>query len=69
MWDFRVLLVRESMTSDLLELHSTPWGSCEPLFPDDCRALDFYRPGLARSTTSIEIDLRTLLSQKYTGEK
>ncbi|XP_046884859.1 shieldin complex subunit 2 isoform X1 [Hypomesus transpacificus] len=67
-WDFRVLLVRESMTSDLLELHSTPWGSCEPLFPDDCRALDFYRPGLARSTTSIEIDLRTLLSQKYTGD-
>ncbi|CAB1312552.1 unnamed protein product [Coregonus sp. 'balchen'] len=32
LWEFRVLLVRESMTSGLLELYSTPWGSCEPSF-------------------------------------
>ncbi|CDQ86948.1 unnamed protein product [Oncorhynchus mykiss] len=68
-WVFRLLLVRESMTTGLLELHSTPWGSCEPLFPDDTRALEFYRPGPAKHTsTSLEIDLHTLLSQKYTGD-
>ncbi|KAJ8014430.1 hypothetical protein DPEC_G00040140 [Dallia pectoralis] len=68
-WEFRVLLVRENMTSGLLELHSTPWGSCEPIFPDDIRVLEFYRTDQAKYTiSSLEMDLHTLLSQKYTGD-
>ncbi|KAM6956232.1 nuclear factor NF-kappa-B p100 subunit-like [Aplochiton taeniatus] len=65
-WDFHVLLVRESMNSGLLELHSTPWGTCQPLAPNSRQALEFCRDALAR--TSLELDLHTLLSQKYTGD-
>ncbi|XP_043992912.1 shieldin complex subunit 2 isoform X2 [Gambusia affinis] len=69
-WDFRVLLVREGLTSDLLELHSTPWSSVRVLDPTDHRALDFLRawrrPGL--SDAALELDVDTLLSQKYSGE-
>uniref|UniRef100_A0A087Y4M0 Uncharacterized protein n=1 Tax=Poecilia formosa TaxID=48698 RepID=A0A087Y4M0_POEFO len=69
-WDFRVLLVREGLTSDLTELHSTPWSSVRALDPTDRRALDFLRawrrPG--PSGTALELDLDTLLSQKYSGE-
>ncbi|XP_063047239.1 shieldin complex subunit 2 [Engraulis encrasicolus] len=71
LWHFRMLLVRQDMTSRLLELHSTPWGSCEPLPPGDSRRAEFLKPSQTKSKTStscVEIDLRTLLSQKYTGD-
>ncbi|KAM4607984.1 shieldin complex subunit 2 isoform 2-T2 [Polymixia lowei] len=69
-WDFRVLLVREGLTSDLPELHSTPWSSAHPLPPDDRRAAEFYRTRQNRTASipSLELDLHTLLSQKYTGD-
>ncbi|KAM3862872.1 shieldin complex subunit 2 [Diretmus argenteus] len=68
-WDFHVLLVRYGLTSDLPELHSTPWSSAQHLDPADRRALDFYRAKPVRtSSTSLELDLHTLLSQKYSGE-
>lgn len=71
-WDFRVLLVKEGLTSDLLELHSTPWSSVRPLDPRDRRVQDFHPPRPARtgasSSSSLELDLDTLLSQKYSGE-
>lgn len=68
-WEFRMLLVRQDMTSGLLELHSTPWGSCQPLFPDDGRCKEFYSTFRSRKTAScFEIDLNTLLSQKYSGD-
>ncbi len=41
-WEFKLLLVRQDVTSGLLELHSTPWSSCQPLFPDDNRCKEFY---------------------------
>uniref|UniRef100_A0A3B3YHA7 Uncharacterized protein n=1 Tax=Poecilia mexicana TaxID=48701 RepID=A0A3B3YHA7_9TELE len=60
----------EGLTSDLTELHSTPWSSVRALDPTDHRALDFLRawrrPG--PSGTALELDLDTLLSQKYSGE-
>lgn len=64
-WNFRNLLVREGVTSDLPELHSTPWSSVQALDPADPRAQEFIqrRP----RGTSIELDLDTLLSQKYSG--
>ncbi|XP_007258822.3 shieldin complex subunit 2 isoform X1 [Astyanax mexicanus] len=64
-WEFRLLLVKQDVTSGLLELHSTPWSSCHPVFPDDTRCKEFYNT--ASSHNSFEIDLHTLLSQKYTG--
>uniref|UniRef100_A0A667ZEZ0 Shieldin complex subunit 2 n=1 Tax=Myripristis murdjan TaxID=586833 RepID=A0A667ZEZ0_9TELE len=68
-WDFRVLLVRQGLTSDLLELHSTPWSSAQPLDPAHRRARDFCRPGTGRAGgAALELDLDTLLSQKYSGE-
>ncbi|XP_026210216.1 shieldin complex subunit 2 isoform X2 [Anabas testudineus] len=71
-WDFRVLLVKEGLTSDLLELHSTPWSSVRPLDPRDRRVQDFHPPRPARtgasSSSSLELDLDTLLSQKYSGD-
>ncbi|XP_042357480.1 shieldin complex subunit 2 isoform X2 [Plectropomus leopardus] len=67
-WDFHVLLVREGLTSDLLELHSTPWSSVRPLDPANRRAQDFLQPRPVQSgNSSLELDLDTLLSQKYNG--
>ncbi|XP_076142014.1 shieldin complex subunit 2 [Alosa pseudoharengus] len=69
LWDFRMLLVKQDVTSGLLELHSTPWGSCQVVSPSDNRCAEFLKLGQNNPTNScIEIDLRTLLSQKYTGD-
>ncbi|XP_070772567.1 shieldin complex subunit 2 [Enoplosus armatus] len=69
-WDFHVLLVREGLTSDLLELHSTPWSSIQPLDPANRRVRDFLqqRPIRTGHSSSLELDLDTLLSQKYSGD-
>ncbi|MGH0120874.1 UNVERIFIED_CONTAM: hypothetical protein FKN15_024355 [Acipenser sinensis] len=64
-WDFRCLLVRWGSVSGFLELHSTPWGSCEPLFPDDPRALEFWSWA---DPECRETDLQTLLSLRHSGE-
>lgn len=64
-WDFRCLLVRWGSVSGFLELHSTPWGSCEPLFPDDPRALEFWSWA---DPERCETDLQTLLSLRHSGE-
>uniref|UniRef100_A0A3Q3J4B2 Uncharacterized protein n=1 Tax=Monopterus albus TaxID=43700 RepID=A0A3Q3J4B2_MONAL len=69
-WDFHILLVREGLTSDLMELHSTPWTSVQPLDPTDRRAQGFHPLKLvqAGNSSSVELDLDTLLSQKYSGD-
>ncbi|KAL6102273.1 shld2 [Pungitius sinensis] len=67
-WDFRFLLVREGSTSNLAELHSTSWSSARPLDPADRRVLDFIRPPPFPNGGSLELDLETLLSQKYSGD-
>ncbi|KAA0717892.1 Protein FAM35A [Triplophysa tibetana] len=68
-WEFRMLLIRQDLTSGLLELHSTPWGTCQPLFADDNRCKEFYSTArLERTSSSFEIDLNTLLSQKFSGD-
>ncbi|XP_062851621.1 shieldin complex subunit 2 [Trichomycterus rosablanca] len=68
-WEFRLLLVKQDVTSGLPELHSTPFSSCQRLSTNDPRYEKFctaVHPH--RGTSSFEIDLRTLLSQKYTGD-
>ncbi|XP_004077295.1 protein FAM35A isoform X1 [Oryzias latipes] len=67
-WDFHNLLVREGLTSDLPELHSTPWSSVRALDPTDRRLLDFQRLHQSRASPPLELDVDTLLSQKYSGE-
>ncbi|KAL7383609.1 hypothetical protein ABVT39_014383 [Epinephelus coioides] len=68
-WDFHILLVRESLNSDLPELHSTPWSSVRPLDPTTRRVQDFLQPRTVRvGRSSLELDLDTLLSQKYSGD-
>ncbi|KAB5581513.1 hypothetical protein PHYPO_G00176580 [Pangasianodon hypophthalmus] len=68
-WEFRLLLVKQDMTSGLLELHSTPWSSCQPLLPNSPRYKEFCSTVTShRGSSSFEIDLHTLLSQKYTGD-
>lgn len=68
-WDFHVLLVRDGVTPDLPELHSTPWSSVQPLDHSDQRAQDFLQPQRAAGRrSSLELDMSTLLSQKYSGE-
>uniref|UniRef100_A0A3Q3WDA1 Shieldin complex subunit 2 C-terminal domain-containing protein n=1 Tax=Mola mola TaxID=94237 RepID=A0A3Q3WDA1_MOLML len=42
-WDFHILLVRECLTAELPELHSTPWSSVQPLDPASRRAKDFLK--------------------------
>ncbi|XP_053477765.1 shieldin complex subunit 2 isoform X2 [Ictalurus furcatus] len=67
-WEFRLLLVKQDVTSGLLELHSTPWSSCQPLLPNNPRYKEFCSAVTSHSSSSFEIDLHTLLSQKYTGD-
>uniref|UniRef100_A0A3B4A8I4 Uncharacterized protein n=1 Tax=Periophthalmus magnuspinnatus TaxID=409849 RepID=A0A3B4A8I4_9GOBI len=43
-WDFRNLLVRDSVTFDLPELHSTSWSSVRALDPTDPRMSRFFQP-------------------------
>ncbi|XP_078284628.1 shieldin complex subunit 2 [Rhinoraja longicauda] len=65
-WDFRTLLVGQNAITGDLELHSTPWSSCECLFDDDERAIGFrskYQPG---ETACVKVmDLSTLLRTRY----
>ncbi|KAJ0005311.1 hypothetical protein NQD34_011525, partial [Periophthalmus magnuspinnatus] len=68
-WDFRNLLVRDSVTFDLPELHSTSWSSVRALDPTDPRMSRFFQPPRAGAgSSSVELDMKTLLSQKYSGE-
>uniref|UniRef100_A0A665U2X2 Uncharacterized protein n=1 Tax=Echeneis naucrates TaxID=173247 RepID=A0A665U2X2_ECHNA len=69
-WDFRVLIVREGLTSDLPELHSTPWSCVQPLDPTDHR-VQYFLPKCKQKgngSSTLELDLDTLLSQRYSGE-
>ncbi|GAA6082827.1 shieldin complex subunit 2 [Tachysurus ichikawai] len=69
-WELRLLLVKQDVTSGLLELHSTPWSSFQALLPSNPRYKEFCSTVTSHrgSSTSFKIDLPTLLSQKYTGD-
>ncbi|XP_072293249.1 shieldin complex subunit 2 [Eucyclogobius newberryi] len=69
-WDFRNLLVKEGMIFNITELHSTSWSTMRALNRTDSRVNSFMQPlrAAASSSSSVELDLKTLLSQKYSGE-
>ncbi|GCC32217.1 hypothetical protein chiPu_0010678 [Chiloscyllium punctatum] len=67
-WDFRDLLVFQNSITGDLELHSTPWSSCECLFDDDERAIAFRNKYQSSDTASVKVmDLSTLLHTRYSG--
>ncbi|KAJ7427351.1 Protein FAM35A [Willisornis vidua] len=67
-WNFKYLLVQCSSVSGDLELHTTPWSSCECLFDDDKRAVEF-REKFQKSQTSLMqlTKLSTHLEEKCSG--
>ncbi|XP_078055817.1 shieldin complex subunit 2 isoform X2 [Mustelus asterias] len=67
-WDFRYLLVFQNPITGDLELHTTPWSSCECLFDDDERAIAFRAKYQPSKTASIKVmDLPILLRTRYSG--
>lgn len=61
--------MRDGLTSELPELHSTPWSSARALDPEHPKAREFNLQPPAQAGASMELDLDTLLSQKYSGER
>ncbi|KGL73428.1 Protein FAM35A, partial [Tinamus guttatus] len=51
-WEFKYLFVQHSSVSGDFELHTTPWSSCECLFDDDKRAIEF-KEKFQKSKTSL----------------
>ncbi|XP_041261091.1 shieldin complex subunit 2 isoform X2 [Onychostruthus taczanowskii] len=67
-WDFKYLLVQCSSVSGDLELHTTPWSSCECLFDDDKRAVEFKEKFRKSQTSLMELTrLSALLEEKCSG--
>ncbi|XP_039575688.1 shieldin complex subunit 2 isoform X2 [Passer montanus] len=67
-WDFKYLLVQCSSVSGDLELHTTPWSSCECLFDDDKRAVEFREKFQKSQTSLMELTrLSALLEEKCSG--
>ncbi|XP_077469942.1 shieldin complex subunit 2 isoform X2 [Stigmatopora argus] len=65
-WDVRFLLVRDGRDWRVPELHATYWSAARPLDPADPRLGPFLRD--AGGAGAVEMDVDTLLSQKYSGE-
>ncbi|KAJ1143782.1 hypothetical protein NDU88_010086 [Pleurodeles waltl] len=67
-WEFRNLFARRNTFSGGIELHTTPWSSCECLFEDDRRALDFKAKYQNDEFAPPNIgDISSLLTEKYSG--
>ncbi|KFQ19332.1 Protein FAM35A, partial [Merops nubicus] len=67
-WDFKYLLVQCSSVSGDFELHTTPWSSCECLFDDDKRAIEFKEKFQKSKTSLMQMTkLSAHLEEKYSG--
>ncbi|XP_011927532.1 PREDICTED: protein FAM35A isoform X8 [Cercocebus atys] len=67
-WEFKYLFVQRNYTLENLELHTTPWSSCECLFDDDIRALTFKAKFQKSTPSFVKIsDLATHLEDKCSG--
>ncbi|XP_053927659.1 shieldin complex subunit 2 isoform X2 [Cuculus canorus] len=67
-WDFQYLLVQRSSVSGDLELHTTPWSSCECLFDDDKRAIEFKENFQKSKITLMQLTkLSAHLEEKCSG--
>ncbi|XP_010338865.1 shieldin complex subunit 2 isoform X2 [Saimiri boliviensis] len=67
-WEFKYLFVQRNYTLENLELHTTPWSSCECLFDDDKRAITFKAKFQKSAPSFVKIsDLATHLEDKCSG--
>ncbi|KAM4652038.1 shieldin complex subunit 2 [Discoglossus pictus] len=68
-WEFRHLFVRRNSVTGDMELHTTPWSSCECLFHDDKRAVEFKKIYNKNEGSLLQqMDIQTLLEEKCSGE-
>ncbi|XP_036905283.1 shieldin complex subunit 2 isoform X2 [Sturnira hondurensis] len=64
-WEFKYLFVQRNCILENLELHTTPWSSCECLFDDDERAIMFKAKFQKSMTSFVKLtDLATHLEDK-----
>ncbi|XP_005153697.2 shieldin complex subunit 2 [Melopsittacus undulatus] len=67
-WDFKYLLVQHSSVSGDFELHTTPWSSCECLFDDDKRAIEFKEKFQKSKSSLMQVTkLSAHLEEKCSG--
>ncbi|XP_028917238.1 shieldin complex subunit 2 isoform X2 [Ornithorhynchus anatinus] len=67
-WEFKYLLAQCNSISGELELHTTPWSSCECLFDDDKRAVEFKAKFQKNEKNIVKIsDISTHLEEKRSG--
>ncbi|XP_062926789.1 shieldin complex subunit 2 [Mobula hypostoma] len=67
-WDFRILLVCQNPITGDLELHTTPWSSCECLFDDDERAIEFRSKYQPSKMACVKVkDISTLLCTRHSA--
>ncbi|XP_036603540.1 shieldin complex subunit 2-like [Trichosurus vulpecula] len=68
LWEFKYLLTQYNSTLGNLELHMTPWSSCECLFEDDTRAVEFKAKFQKRESHLVNIShFSVLLEEKRSG--
>ncbi|XP_069823425.1 shieldin complex subunit 2 [Dendropsophus ebraccatus] len=65
-WIFRYLFCKKNINSGDLELHTTPWSSCECLFDDDQRAVEFRKRYNVPSAKPMS--LSSMMEERYSGE-
>ncbi|XP_059935905.1 shieldin complex subunit 2 [Mesoplodon densirostris] len=67
-WEFKYLFVQRNCILENLELHTTPWSSCECLFDDDIRAITFKAKFQENTPSFVKMsDLATHLEDKRSG--
>lgn len=67
-WEFKYLFVQRNCILENLELHTTPWSSCECLFDDDRRAITFKAKFQKNTPSFVKMsDLATHLEEKRSG--
>ncbi|XP_030059159.1 LOW QUALITY PROTEIN: shieldin complex subunit 2 [Microcaecilia unicolor] len=70
LWEFRNIYSQRNSLSGEIELHTTPWSSCECIFDDDKRAIDFKAQYQKHKVSPMEevIGIAALLEKKFSGE-
>uniref|UniRef100_A0A8C6E8X3 Shieldin complex subunit 2 n=1 Tax=Moschus moschiferus TaxID=68415 RepID=A0A8C6E8X3_MOSMO len=67
-WEFKYLFVQRNCVLENLELHTTPWSSCECLFDDDIRAITFKAKFQKNTLSFVKMsDLAAHLEEKRSG--
>ncbi|XP_054584837.1 shieldin complex subunit 2 isoform X3 [Eptesicus fuscus] len=67
-WEFKYLFVQRNYILENLELHTTPWSSCECLFDDDVRVITFKTKFQKCMSSFVKMsDLATHLEEKCSG--